>query len=362
MSTTATPPTVTCTLGQRMAEGKIPPAETLRLAMILADKLRKMHDAGSAHGAVSASTVVIDGAGLELLPGLSPAGLITPYTAPELLAGATADARSDIFSFAAILYEMLTGHRAFEGDTAAALAADIAQRSPAPTGSPAVDRLLGPCLAKDPAARPQRMQRILLELKLLSVAARRAETPTPDRVAEALATIRTDARQMETRVAERLEEHQRNVADLERSAADALGSLREQIAAVSTQLSAAQEQAKHAEESYAAAGEQITARVGQNLDAILERLTRIEQNVDGLGQRMAATEQGLATLRERASGFQEQVDADLHGFEQTLKGQAAAIDSARTAMAQTDDLVERVVEALELLQTTVIEQAEARCA
>jgi hypothetical protein len=56
------------------------------------------------------------------------------------------------------------------------------------------------------------------------------------------------------------------------------------------------------------------------------------------------------------------VDADLHGFEQTLKGQAAAIDSARTAMAQTDDLVERVVEALELLQTTVIEQAEARCA
>lgn len=362
MSTTATPPTVTCTLGQRMAEGKIPPTEALRLAMILADRLRKMHDAGSVHGAVSASTVVIDGAGLELLPGLSPAGLITPYTAPELLAGAAADARSDIFSLATIVYEMLTGRRAFQGDTAAELAADIAQNSPAPTGSPTVDRVLGPCLAKDPAARPQRMQKILLELKLLSVAARRAETPTPDRAAEALGAIRNEVRQIETRVGGRLEEHERIVADLERSAADALGSLREQIAAVSTQLSAAQEQARRAEESYAATGEQVMARVAENLNAVLERVTRIEQNLDGFGQRLAATEQGLETLRERSLGFEEQVDADLHGFEQVLKGQAAAIDSARTAMAQTDDLVERVVEALELLQTTVIEQAEACCA
>ena len=54
--------------------------------------------------------------------------------------------------------------------------------------------------------------------------------------------------------------------------------------------------------------------------------------------------------------------ADLNGIEQSLTTHAAAIDSARTAMAQTDDLVERVVEALELLQTSVLDQHEERAA
>ena len=50
--------------------------------------------------------------------------------------------------------------------------------------------------------------------------------------------------------------------------------------------------------------------------------------------------------------------ADLVDIEQSLKVQSAAIESSRTAMSQTDDLVERVVEVLESLQTTVLEQSE----
>ncbi len=49
---------------------------------------------------------------------------------------------------------------------------------------------------------------------------------------------------------------------------------------------------------------------------------------------------------------------DLHDFEKSLKSQGIAIESARTAMAQTDDLVERVVEALELMQSSMIDQHE----
>jgi hypothetical protein len=58
--------------------------------------------------------------------------------------------------------------------------------------------------------------------------------------------------------------------------------------------------------------------------------------------------------------LEDAVAADLSGMEQTLATHGAAIDSARTAMAQTDDLVERVVEALELLQSSVLDQREER--
>jgi hypothetical protein len=57
--------------------------------------------------------------------------------------------------------------------------------------------------------------------------------------------------------------------------------------------------------------------------------------------------------------LQANVAGDLHDVEKTLKSQAVAIESSRTAMAQTDDLVERVVEALELMQSSMIDQHEA---
>ena len=63
-------------------------------------------------------------------------------------------------------------------------------------------------------------------------------------------------------------------------------------------------------------------------------------------------------IRKHFSTLQENVASDLHDCEQTLKTQAGAIESARTAMAQTDDLVERVVEALELLQSSVLDNHE----
>ena len=104
------------TLAQRMTQGRIPVPEALRYGMILAESLRKVHDAGQVHGAVSPASLAITRSGLELLPALGSAGAITPYTAPEVVQGRPADSRSDIFSFGAILYEMLTGRPAFSGE------------------------------------------------------------------------------------------------------------------------------------------------------------------------------------------------------------------------------------------------------
>ena len=83
------------------------------------------------------------------------------YMAPGQLEGADADARTDIFAFGAVVYEMVTGRKAFEGKSQVSLIGAILERDPAPIaalvpGVPAaLDRIVTRCLAKDPDRRWQ---------------------------------------------------------------------------------------------------------------------------------------------------------------------------------------------------------------
>ena len=96
-----------------------------------------------------------------------------PYMAPEQLRGEEADARSDVFAFGAVLYEMVTGARAFDAASDAALVAAILERDPAPIATrqplapPALDRIVATCLAKDPDERWPRARDVLRELTWL---------------------------------------------------------------------------------------------------------------------------------------------------------------------------------------------------
>jgi eukaryotic-like serine/threonine-protein kinase len=331
------------TLAQRLAEGRLALPEALRCAMLIAEALRKMHDAGNAHGALSPRCIVLRDGGVELLPVAAQNAAITPYTAPEALEGCPTDARSDMFSFGAIAYELLTGRRAFAGE-GVALAAELASAVPPPSGSPMVDRLVTNCLAKHPAARWPRMQKVLMELKLLTVAARRAETPAPSRRQQEAdtAAIRAEMQEFETRVAARLQAHEKNMADLQRVATDAVEALRGQLAALDSQLSAAMERA---------------ARPDPDLERLEERVTsRIVLGLEAAGERMARLEQGLEGACEHSAEFETNVAADLREVEAALRAQDSAVQSARTALTQTDDLVERVVEALDSLQSAVLDE------
>ena len=93
------------------------------------------------------------------------------YMAPEQLEGANADARTDIFAFGAIVYEMLTGKKAFEGKSQAGLIAAIMQGEPPaitvekPLTPPALDRIIKTCLAKDPDDRWQSARDLARELR-----------------------------------------------------------------------------------------------------------------------------------------------------------------------------------------------------
>src|SRR6185503_17402326 len=104
------------------------------------------------------------------------------YMAPEQLQGLPADARTDIFAFGEIVFEMVTGRRAFEGQTQASVIAKILEVDPpamSTTGAispPSLDRVVQRCLAKDPDARWQSARDIVLELRWISDTIARPDT------------------------------------------------------------------------------------------------------------------------------------------------------------------------------------------
>src|SRR5262249_47687159 len=107
------------------------------------------------------------------------------YMAPEQLEGGEADARSDIFAFGAVLYEMATGRKAFTGKTQASLAGSILRDDPtsgtalAPMMPPALNRVIKTCLAKDPEDRFQTAHDVKLQLQWVAEGGSQAGIPAP---------------------------------------------------------------------------------------------------------------------------------------------------------------------------------------
>jgi len=287
-------------LAERLSEGRLPVAEALRYAMQLADCLRKLHHAGKVHGAVTPSNLVLVAGGVELLPAAEGSGeAITPYTAPEVVQGRPADARSDVFGFGVILFEMMTGRRAFDGESRVALAASLTETPTPASGSPIVDRLVGPCLKKNPDERSPCMRKVMLDLKLLMVAVRRAapaagETPRHGTAVDTGA-VRAEMQQLAARLEARLQVQEKGLSEMHHSANEAVTSLRMEVAS-------------------------LNARI-------------IERTIEAMCR--------------RTSQFANNMAADLAETDDTWKKPRAATESARTATSETEDPEERMVERLE---------------
>jgi len=207
------------TLADRLRKGALPLDQTLGLALQIAEALDQAHRKGVVHRDLKPGNIMLTKAGAKLLDfglakvatgfqsvhaestrsaGLTREGHIVgtlQYMAPEQLHGRDADSRTDIFSFGAVLYEMVTGRKAFEGATEASLIAAIVEHEPPPIAAhqpaapAALDRVIRACLVKDPDERWQTARDLLRELKWIGEAERPPVAPPPRKLPWIVAAI-----------------------------------------------------------------------------------------------------------------------------------------------------------------------------
>jgi Tol biopolymer transport system component len=205
------------TLERQLSKGPLSPEQTVRYSVQIADALSAAHKLGFTHRDLKPSNIMLTKSGAKLMDfGLAKQSAPAPlaaalaemtmeqskltgegmlvgtfqYMAPEQLEGRETDARTDIFAFGEVLYEMATGKPAFSGKSRASLIASILTTEPPPITQlqpltpPALDRVVKKCLAKDPDDRWQSASDLTSELKwiqeggsqacLLPVASRKA--------------------------------------------------------------------------------------------------------------------------------------------------------------------------------------------
>src|SRR5271167_970995 len=197
-------------LAARLAKGPLPVPQVLQYGTQIASALDKAHRNGVTHRDLKPGNIMLTKAGAKLLDfGLAKAGpalageatltdvvaQATPvtregaifgtlqYMAPEQLEGKEADARSDIFSLGTVLYEMVTGGRAFQGKSQISVASAILEKDPEPISTlqpltpPALERTIRVCLAKDPDERWQSAGDLWKELRWISEAGSQTGAP-----------------------------------------------------------------------------------------------------------------------------------------------------------------------------------------
>jgi serine/threonine protein kinase/Tol biopolymer transport system component len=211
----------------RLKKGPLSLKQALHCGFEICEALEKAHRAGIVHRDLKPGNIMLTPVGAKLLDfglakpaaamvgaqALSDQGHLTPstptmnlsalsasggtltqqgtivgtfqYMAPEVLQGAEADARSDIFSFGAVLYEMITGRRAFEGKSQISVASAILDKDPEPItkiqpmAPGALDHLIHECLAKDPELRWQNAADLGRELRWIGSGDSEAAAATP---------------------------------------------------------------------------------------------------------------------------------------------------------------------------------------
>ena len=199
------------TLAERLRKGALPLSEILKIGVAVAEALTVAHQQGIVHRDLKPGNIMLTKAGAKLMdfglakspaagapPGASSAPLLSAartmsqaspvsplttagtmvgtiqYMSPEQIEGKEADARSDLFALGAVLYEMVTGARPFEGKSQISVASAILEKQPEPISAvqpltpPMFEHVVVACLAKSPEDRFQTAHDVALQLKWIA--------------------------------------------------------------------------------------------------------------------------------------------------------------------------------------------------
>ncbi|OLC96091.1 MAG: hypothetical protein DMG35_09545 [Acidobacteria bacterium] len=199
------------TLSKRLEKGALPSEQVLKYGTQIADALDKAHRSGVVHRDLKPGNIMLTPTGAKLLDfglakptgPLSSAETLTAatrnspvteqgtivgtfqYMSPEQIEGKELDGRSDLFSLGAVLYEMVTGQRAFQGKSQLSVASAILEKEPVPISSikpmtpPALDHAIRRSLAKHVERRWQSAADLAGELQWIGEGASQPGTPTP---------------------------------------------------------------------------------------------------------------------------------------------------------------------------------------
>jgi len=191
------------TLADRLIKGPLPLEQVLRYGVEICEGLEKAHRTGVVHRDLKPGNIMLTKAGAKLMdfglakPAVAPLGSGSSslktrsqpltaegslvgtfqYMSPEQVEGKEADGRSDIFALGAVLYETVTGKRAFEGKSQLSVASAILEKEPEPITAtkpmtpPDMDHVVRLCLAKDPDERFQTAHDVKLQLKWIATSA-----------------------------------------------------------------------------------------------------------------------------------------------------------------------------------------------
>ncbi|MGH9366633.1 MAG: protein kinase domain-containing protein [Thermoanaerobaculia bacterium] len=204
------------TLADRLGKGTLPVEQALRIGIEIAGALEAAHKSGIVHRDLKPGNIMLTKSGVKLLDfglaklhaaGTAGVSAVTSlptalqesqplttrgtilgtfqYMSPEQLEGGEADARSDLFAFGCVLYEMLTGAKAFSGKSQASLIGSIMNSEPPAVSSlqpmvpPALDRVVKGCLAKEPEHRWHTAHDVMLQLQWIAEGGSLAGVPAP---------------------------------------------------------------------------------------------------------------------------------------------------------------------------------------